>query len=70
MGILADLIGRRLTIQLNCIPIILSWLIITFANSYKTILIGRILLGIPFGKLFLFMIFIIFNMIKILDNCL
>jgi len=30
----------------------LGWLIITFSNSYTTLLIGKIILGIPFGELY------------------
>ncbi|CAH1732174.1 facilitated trehalose transporter Tret1-like isoform X1 [Aphis gossypii] len=49
IGILTDKFGRRKTVQIVYIPMALSWLIITFANSYTTILIGKIILGIPFG---------------------
>ncbi|XP_026817040.1 facilitated trehalose transporter Tret1-like isoform X1 [Rhopalosiphum maidis] len=49
IGILTDKFGRRKTVQIVYIPMALSWLIITFANSYTTLLIGKIILGIPFG---------------------
>lgn len=49
-GILLDKIGRRKALQVMYISIILSWVILTFADSYKTILVARILLGIAFGK--------------------
>ncbi|XP_025191046.1 facilitated trehalose transporter Tret1-like isoform X2 [Melanaphis sacchari] len=49
IGILTDKFGRRKTIQIVYIPMALSWLIITFANSYTSLLIGKIILGIPFG---------------------
>jgi len=52
IGILTDKFGRRKTIQIVYIPMALSWLIITFANSYTTILIGKIILGIPFGEFY------------------
>ncbi|XP_022175971.1 facilitated trehalose transporter Tret1-like [Myzus persicae] len=48
-GILADRIGRKKALQISFIPMILSWLTLTFANSYTTIMIGKILLGYPFG---------------------
>jgi len=50
IGILTDKFGRRKTIQIFYLPMALSWLLITFANSYMTILFGRIVLGIPFGE--------------------
>ncbi|CAI6358562.1 unnamed protein product [Macrosiphum euphorbiae] len=49
IGILTDKFGRRKTIQIICAPMALGWLIITFSNSYTTLLIGKIILGIPFG---------------------
>ncbi|KAL4105322.1 hypothetical protein QTP88_020570 [Uroleucon formosanum] len=49
IGILTDKYGRRKTIQIVYAPMALSWLILTFANSYMTLLIGKITLGIPFG---------------------
>eukprot|EP00102_Acyrthosiphon_pisum_P023931 XP_016661141.1 PREDICTED: facilitated trehalose transporter Tret1 [Acyrthosiphon pisum] len=49
IGILTDKFGRRKTIQFICAPMALGWLIITFSNSYTALLIGKIILGIPFG---------------------
>jgi len=49
-GILADKFGRKKAIQISFIPMILSWLTLMFANSFTTIMIGKILLGYPFGK--------------------
>ncbi|XP_022169564.1 facilitated trehalose transporter Tret1-like [Myzus persicae] len=49
IGILTDKFGRRKTIQIVYAPMALSWLIITFAESYTALLIGKIILGIPFG---------------------
>lgn len=45
-----DKFGRRFTLQLAYIPLILSWIVLGYADSYKTILIGRIILGTTFGK--------------------
>lgn len=53
VGVLADKFGRRISFQLSFIPLILSWLMLACANSYETILIGRIILGFSFGKLLL-----------------
>jgi len=50
MGILTDIFGRRKTVQIICVPMGIGWLLITFASSYTTLLIGKIILGIPFGK--------------------
>lgn len=49
-GILTDKIGRKKAILIVYLPMIVSWLILAFANSYKAILIARIILGFPFGK--------------------
>lgn len=51
-GILTDKIGRKKAILITYIPMIISWLILVFANSYRAILIARIILGYPFGKYF------------------
>lgn len=56
IGILTDKFGRRKTVQIACIPMSLSWLIITFSNSYTTILIGKIILGIPFGEFYILLL--------------
>jgi len=50
IGIVTDKFGRRKTIQIFYLPMALSWLIITLADSYNVLLIGRIILGIPFGE--------------------
>lgn len=57
IGVLADKIGRLKAVQVSYIPIVVSWLILTFANSYETLLIGRIIGGLVFGK-FLFYLYI------------
>lgn len=49
-GVLSDKIGRKKTIQITVIPIILSWLILAYAESITAIMIARIFLGISFGK--------------------
>ncbi|XP_060859337.1 facilitated trehalose transporter Tret1-like [Metopolophium dirhodum] len=49
IGIITDKFGRRKAIQIISVPMALGWLTITFSNSYATLLIGKIILGIPFG---------------------
>jgi len=60
IGILTDKFGRRKTIQIICAPMALGWLTITFSDSYTTLLIGKIILGIPFGE-FNIMLFLKYN---------
>jgi len=36
----------------------LGWLTITFSNSYTTLLIGKIILGIPFGEFYNIVLFL------------
>lgn len=50
MGILTDIFGRIKAVQIICVPMGIGWLLITFSSSYTTLLIGKIILGIPFGK--------------------
>jgi SP family facilitated glucose transporter-like MFS transporter 8 len=49
-GVLTDRIGRKRAIQIVYIPMIISWLLLVFADSYEAILIARIIQGFPFGK--------------------
>lgn len=51
VGILTDKIGRRKALQVAYVPIIVSWIIIAYADSVKTIIIGRVILGTTMGKL-------------------
>lgn len=51
-GILTDIMGRRKALQIAYIPIITSWLILAFSNSYKSIIIGRLIFGFATGKFF------------------
>ncbi|XP_025408995.1 facilitated trehalose transporter Tret1-like isoform X2 [Sipha flava] len=45
IGPLMDIIGRKKALCFTYIPIMLSWLIFVYADSYYTILIGRVLQG-------------------------
>lgn len=51
IGVLIDNIGKVITLQINLVPMTLSWLLLLFADSYRAIMIARILLGFCFGKL-------------------
>lgn len=53
IGILTDKIGRRKALQVAYIPLIASWLILAYANSLKSIIIGRIIMGTTMGKFLL-----------------
>ncbi|KAL5237954.1 hypothetical protein ACI65C_005364 [Semiaphis heraclei] len=50
VGIITDKLGRRKALQFGYIPIIISWLVLTYANSLKAIMIGRIMQGISLGS--------------------
>lgn len=51
IGILTDTYGRIIALQCAYIPMILSWLILAFADSYTQIMFARTVLGIPLGKI-------------------
>lgn len=46
-----DTFGRKKALCFTYIPIMLSWLIFVYADSYCTILIGRVLQGFIISKL-------------------
>ncbi|XP_050526696.1 facilitated trehalose transporter Tret1-like isoform X2 [Daktulosphaira vitifoliae] len=48
-GILADKIGRRKALQTSFIPMIASWAILGFYDSYNSIIIARMLVGYTEG---------------------
>lgn len=50
IGILTDKVGRRKALQIGYIFLIISWLVLAFANSLTVIMIGRIILGIGIGS--------------------
>jgi len=50
IGVLSDKIGRRKALQIGYIPLIISWLVLAYANTLKVIMIGRIILGSALGK--------------------
>lgn len=48
-AVLMDRLGRKVTIQFSLIPLILGWILITFALSYPLLLMGRLLAGLSAG---------------------
>jgi len=50
VGILTDKLGRRKALQIGYLSQIISWLLLTYANSLGTIMIGRTIMGIGLGK--------------------
>ncbi|KAJ8935321.1 hypothetical protein NQ314_012889 [Rhamnusium bicolor] len=50
VGVLADLIGRKLTILLSSIPFIIGWLLVTFPMHINMIYAGRLLTGLAGGS--------------------
>ncbi|KAE9543996.1 hypothetical protein AGLY_001685 [Aphis glycines] len=50
LGILADKIGRRRALQIGYIPIAISWLVLAYGESLKSIIMARIILGTAFGS--------------------
>lgn len=53
IGILTDKIGRRRALQVAYVPNILSWVVLAYANTFETVIIGRVLLGTTIGKFLL-----------------
>ena len=50
-GILMEKIGRKGTHMLTCVPCVLGWMVLYFANSIGMILAGRFLTGFCVGLL-------------------
>ncbi|XP_063361210.1 facilitated trehalose transporter Tret1-like isoform X1 [Cydia amplana] len=48
-GYLMDVIGRRLTLLITEVPLILGWLLIAFACNVPMIYIGRLMIGLGSG---------------------
>ncbi|VVC29772.1 Major facilitator superfamily domain,Major facilitator, sugar transporter-like [Cinara cedri] len=47
VGLLTDKYGRRKTLQIIYVPLILSWITFIIADSYRMLVTARILMGIP-----------------------
>lgn len=50
-GVLIEKIGRKYTHMLTCFPILLGWLLISFASNTRMILAGRFMTGLSIGIL-------------------
>lgn len=48
-GTLMDYFGRKMTLQLSCIPLIAGWIVITASHNHALILVGRVLAGAAVG---------------------
>ena len=48
-GYLMDLIGRKRTLIITEIPLILGWLLISTSTTVETIYVGRLLVGLGSG---------------------
>ncbi|XP_050439289.1 facilitated trehalose transporter Tret1-like isoform X2 [Adelges cooleyi] len=49
IGVLTDGIGRKKSLQVSYIPLVLGWFILSYAQSLNAIIIGRIMLGFSLG---------------------
>lgn len=44
-----EMFGRKATVQISSIPLILGWILIAFSPSHALILTGRLIAGISVG---------------------
>lgn len=49
-GYLSDRFGRKLSLQLTYVPLIISWSLLSNAECLKDIYIGRMLTGLATGE--------------------
>lgn len=52
-GILAEVFGRRRSMQISSIPFIVGWITIGLATDIRWLYTGRLITGIAAGKLFI-----------------
>lgn len=52
LGILMDKIGRKYTLIITYVPMIISWIIFVYSNSFEALLISKIILGFSYSKFF------------------
>ncbi|KAG8223587.1 hypothetical protein J437_LFUL004107 [Ladona fulva] len=50
-GFLMDKLGRRFTMLLQVVPLLLSWMMLTFGRSFIVLLLGRFILGMAGGAI-------------------
>lgn len=48
-GPICDRVGRRKAIMLACVPLVITWIMLGFAQSFPLICLGFTLLGLTFG---------------------
>ncbi|KAF2901969.1 hypothetical protein ILUMI_04218 [Ignelater luminosus] len=48
-GTLIDFLGRKLTLQISCIPLICGWVFVGLAKNHAFLLVGRALAGMAVG---------------------
>ncbi|KAF2901970.1 hypothetical protein ILUMI_04219 [Ignelater luminosus] len=48
-GTLIDFLGRKLTLQISCIPLICGWVFISLSGNHALLLVGRVLAGMAVG---------------------
>lgn len=48
-GMLMDMFGRKTTLQIASIPLVLGWILIAFSSNHALILLGRLVAGIAVG---------------------
>ncbi|XP_017780645.1 PREDICTED: facilitated trehalose transporter Tret1 [Nicrophorus vespilloides] len=48
-AVLMEKVGRKLTLQVSAVPLIVGWLLIAFAQSHNAILLGRLIAGMSAG---------------------
>jgi MFS family permease len=45
-----DRLGRRITCQLSCLPLVVAWILVWMAQSVGVLYVGRLLAGVGGGK--------------------
>ncbi|KAF5278406.1 hypothetical protein FQA39_LY05895 [Lamprigera yunnana] len=48
-GTIMDFFGRKKTLQIACLPLIVGWIFITSSHNHNLILVGRVVAGIAVG---------------------
>lgn len=60
-AIMTDKFGRLFALKFAYVPMILGWTLLVFADSFVEIMITRILIGLPFGKICFFFVSIVYD---------
>lgn len=48
-GFFVKSLGRKITMFVHLIPLVIGWMVVMFATNYLSLLVGRILMGISCG---------------------